>query len=413
LGIVEYGKYLTQSKNLKSPVSSQEVNDAQSFLKEQKQPRIMSSVVVGEKVTAESKSELQNGTQGFRFMGQRFTPDAFIFSSLTQGDEAADPVTGEKLPSSTTALMAMSALGDRTADPLVNAWIGKNAPESKKVLANRLAALKSQFKDTPVATWTSNLYWSWLYVISALFEEGNDLTGYPMFMRGHEWGLKDLQCSLGSWTELKHDTLLYAKQSYAELGAGENEGPIPAVPKGYVEPNLRFFDRLITLVKITKEGLDARGLLDREFLGREDALLTSLDFFRQIATKELKDIKITDDEFERLRTEASGMDSIVRPLPDEEQTENNARSALIADVHTDAKKGEVLYEANGIPNYIFVAVKDVNGTRLTKGLVFSYYEFTGPLGKRMTDEDWKKINYPADKNALPTLPDWAAKLIKQ
>ncbi len=43
---------------------------------------------------------------------------------------------------------------------------------------------------------------------------------YPPFMQTQAWTRKDLQTSLGSWTELKHDTILYAKQVMAEMGGG-------------------------------------------------------------------------------------------------------------------------------------------------------------------------------------------------
>jgi hypothetical protein len=80
-------------------------------------------------------------------------------------------------------------------------------------------------------------------------------------------------------------------------------------------------------------------------------------------------------------------------------------------VHTDAKSGQILYEADGIPNYIFVAVKDANGTRLTKGLVYSYYEFTSPIGKRLTDQDWQGWNY-SNKAQIPSMPSWNKDLVK-
>jgi ABC-2 type transport system ATP-binding protein len=74
--------------------------------------------------------------------------------------------------------------------------------------------------------------------------------------------------------------------------------------------------------------------------------------------------------------------------------------------------GQILYEAVGLPNYIYVAVKDQNGLRLTKGLVYSHYEFTGPLGKRLTDEDWREWNYTSDKRRIPEMADWSKALIK-
>ena len=49
---------------------------------------------------------------------------------------------------------------------------------------------------------------------------------YPAFMHNNAWTHKDLQTALGSWTELKHDTILYAKQVMAEMGGGGPEEPV-------------------------------------------------------------------------------------------------------------------------------------------------------------------------------------------
>ena len=43
---------------------------------------------------------------------------------------------------------------------------------------------------------------------------------YPLYMQSPNFLDKQIQTSLGSYAELKHDTLLYAKQSYAEEGGG-------------------------------------------------------------------------------------------------------------------------------------------------------------------------------------------------
>jgi Protein of unknown function (DUF3160) len=122
--------------------------------------------------------------------------------------------------------------------------------------------------------------------------------------------------------------------------------------------------------------------------------------------------KISDQDFEKMRTEAGRMSWIIAPLPNEIRTEDLARSALIADVHTDGVKGKILYEADGIPNYIYVAVKDLNGTRLTKGLVYSYYEFTNSLEKRLNDANWQEWVYLRGEKSMPSMPDWGKSLIK-
>lgn len=388
-----------------------DIGKLQQELLTYRNPKIMSSVIVNPSVTSTSKEDLQNTTKGFRFMGQRFTPDAFVFSTLTQGDEAPDPKTGQKLPSTPTALMVSTLMGSSESATLLNKWIQDNAKDSDKVLADRMATLQDYFGKTTQAQWTQNIYWSWLYTIKSLFAN-TKTAGYPMFMKSENWDKKSLQAFLGSWTELKHDTLLYAKQSYAELGAGGPEDqPAKAVVKGYVEPNVEFYDRLIALVNMTKDGLKSFGILPADFEQRNNTFAQTLAFYKQLAVAELQNQTISDDDFEKLRLSAGQLDNILSAPDSQEKVEKNARAAIIADVHTDAKKGQILYEGDGIPNYVFVAVKDANGTRLTKGLVYSYYEFAGQLGKRLTDETWQKINYSASSKNL-IMPWWNTELIK-
>lgn len=410
LGVYEYQQAMAKT-GFDATGSSQAVSRLQAELKTYKNPQIMSSAAVGEGVLDLSKEELQNKTKGFRFMGQRFTPDAFVFSTLTQGDEKPDPKTGQKLPSTPTALMIPTLMDSRVAEGLLGAWIKAEAPSSDQVIADRLTQLETYFNGLTTAQWTQNIYWSWLYTLKSVLTDNLDKNGYPMFVKSEDWDKKNLQCFLGSWTELKHDTLLYAKQSYAELGAGGEEGEPKPVPRGYVEPNVEFWDRLIALAGMSRDGLKQFGLLPDTFESRNKTLIEAAQFYRQIAVAELQNQKISDDDFEKLRLSAGRLRQILGAIGGEQLTEKDARSALIADVHTDVKKQQILYEANGLPNYIYVAVKDANGTRLTKGLVYAYYEFTAPLGKRLTDADWQTWAY-VDKAQLPAMADWSRSLIK-
>jgi hypothetical protein len=410
LGPQEYRRALGEIG--RGDLSAGQIAALQKALKNYRKPRILSSAALGEKVLDLSKEELQDQTKGFRLMGQRFTPDAFIFASLTQGQERPDAQTGERLPGRPTALMIMALLGSKSAEPLLNEWVEKNAPGSRAVLKNRVDKLAGYFGKLSLAEWTQNVYWSWLFTLKALFQENQSLEGYPGFMRQPEWGRKNLQGALGSWTELKHDTLLYAKQVYAEMGNGEEPQQAPPVPKGYVEPNLEFFHRLIPLIKMTRDGLKQRGLLDDEFLRRNDDFLEAVEFFRKLAAAQLEEEPITAADFEKLRLAPGNLRWVLSPLPGEETTENYGRSALVADVFTDMVQREILYEGVGIPNYIYVAVKDRNGPRLTKGLVYSHYEFTTPLGERLTDEKWREWNYGGDRSRMPVMAEWSRALIK-
>ena len=385
----------------------------QTELKTYKNPQILSSVVAGSSVVDTTKEDLLNSTKGFRFMGQRFTPDAFIFSSLTQGDEKPDPKTGQSLPSTPTALMVSTLMGSKTSGQYLTTWVKNNAPKSDKVLVDKMNDLNIYFGKVTPQQWTQNIYWSWLYTIKSLFTDDLDKTNYPGFVKSPLWETKNLQSFLGSWTELKHDTLLYAKQSYAEMGAGgPGEEAIPAVPKGYVEPNIQFYDRLIALVNLTTDGLKNFDLLPENLSAKNDSFIESLNLYRRLAVSELQNEKINDEDFEKLRLSAGNLSYVLSPANGSEiMTENGARSALIADVHTDVVKSQILYEADGIPNYIYVAVADANGTRLTKGLVYSYYEFTDKLTKRLTDQDWQKYNYSNTIKKLQ-MPFWTKSLVK-
>jgi hypothetical protein len=90
--------------------------------------------------------------------------------------------------------------------------------------------------------------------------------------------------------------------------------------------------------------------------------------------------------------------------------EKEKRAGLIADIHTDAVKGQILYEATGEPYFILALVGNENLSRLTVGVAFNYYEFTGPLTSRYADADWQERVYKTPPQ-LPPKPFWYKPLI--
>ncbi|MDX9893178.1 MAG: DUF3160 domain-containing protein [Patescibacteria group bacterium] len=364
------------------------------------------------------RDELLNDLKQFRFMGQRFTPDAYIINNLTQGAGAPEPETGQMLPSMPTALMPIHILQpqNRLVEKYLDDWV--NDPErivqqdrqSDKIIAKVLNRLQAEFATYDNNTWLKNIYWRWLNLFRPLLGVYGE--GYPYFMQTQAWQQKNLGTVLGSFTELKHDTLLYAKQSYAELGAGMPEDlELPPVVKGYVEPDLVFWNRLISLAQTTKTGLDLRDAMPEDYKDKYDTFIDAIEFLRDIAKQELLDQKISDEDFEKLRTISFVLRQVAEPLPGQELTTREKRAGIIADIHTDALKGQILYEATGKPYIIYVAVKDINGTRLTRGVVFNHYEFADKLGERLADEDWQAKVYEG-ASSLPPADIWSAELIK-
>jgi len=379
--------------------------------KELEGPGIQSSIIMV-MPGAETEEELLEETKGWRFMGQRFIPDSFIFSELTQGDTAPDEETGQMLPAVPTGLMPMDIFGSSRATNHLDTWINENAPDSNLVLAKKINILKNVFDGYEQKDWTQNLYWSWLYTLQPLWKDFG--SGYPGFMQNVEWQDKSLNTSLGSWTELRHDTLLYAKQSYAELGAGGEMPEKPPVPKGYVEPNIEFLNRVIALLQMTEDGLEKNKVLPEVQKAKAESMMEVFKFWREIALKELANEQITEEEFEELRISPLRINDALTPPTGSMISTKEIRSGLIADVHTAMTMDEqkILYEATGIPKIIYVAVKDKNGARLTRGLVYSYFEFTRPFGERLSDEDWQGVVYESSGEFTPKEPDWVKGLEK-
>ena len=340
--------------------------------------------------------------RGFRFMGQRRVPDAYIFSELTSPRVGSDE-SPRNMP---TVLDVMSILGSPVADELLQKYDG--IPK----YAEQLGKLRGEFNEYPPRIWSQNLYWCWINALRPLVQEKGQ--GYPYFMRGRKWATKGLMTSVGSWTELKHDTFLLSKQSYAEMGEGEDEEipKPPPQPKSYVEPDIEFFNRLVYLVDRTKTRFAGMGLLPAEYEKKLGIFYDQLVNLRSIAQKELLNGGITVEEYESMLLFAQTISPIILPEDAGDIIEDRYKQmALVTDTHTDASSADMkaLEDAVGAPQRIYVSVKDNSGgSRICVGYVYSVYEFAQPLSKRLTDEEWKGMVYAKNRKPLESKePAWA------
>lgn len=346
------------------------------------QPRIM---------IQPGKPKPPDPTVQLRFMGQRYIPDSEIMQRLTIPIERVFPA----------GLDVMAVMGGMRARDILDAnpaiYNPKNWSQYKPVRAK----LSDEFAKVKPEMWTSNLYWSWLYTLKALLEPTP--AGYPSFMLNIAWQDKSLYTALGSWAELRHDTVLYGKQSGAEMG----DGGEPAPYKGYVEPNVVFWGRLLNLTKQSREGLVARSLLSDELKDRFEQFEDLLTMLKRISEKELRNEKLTEDEYEGIRHIGGQLEymtlSVMTGNPDtwEMVNETDKDMAVVADVHTGGDK--VLEEGVGHAFEILVIVPVEGKLVLTRGASFSYYEFQHPIGDRLTDEKWQGM---VNAGRAPAPPVW-------
>ncbi|MBO4390623.1 MAG: DUF3160 domain-containing protein [Lachnospiraceae bacterium] len=344
--------------------------------------------------------------KGYRFLGQRFSLDAKIFQNLIYNDvqKAADD-SKRQLPD---ALDIPAAFG---SDVALDILIEKGNDKYPNYL-DQMDKMREEVKNSD-EYWDSSVYGAWLYTLMPLLEEKGE--GYPSFMTNEEWQKKDLEGFLGSWTELKHDTQLYAKQPYAlpESGGDERE---PRDDRGYVEPEWELYERLRILTETTKNGLKELGYLKEADETALDNLNTICVTLRDISVKELKGQSLSDEDYDFIRSYGSSLehfwyDTIAVEIDTElshYDAKTVAHTTLVSDVATGFLGDDTvcLQEAVGDVCTIYVIFPIDGELHIGVGGVYSQYQFTSPIDQRMTDEEWEKAfsNWES-KNTYQT-PDW-------
>lgn len=353
----------------------------------------------------------------FRFMGQRFMPDSYIMQNLVHWPERPWP----------KGLDVMSVLGSERAGRILDEFYRE--PEKWSEYLPRRAKLREEFAAFGEKEWYRNLFYGWLHVLKTLLEERGQ--GYPIFVQNASWVDKELNTALASWTELRHDVILYGKPSGAEGGDGVEEIP---QPKGYVEPIPEFYSRLLKLVKLNRQILSDEGFLSGKLTEVFDRYESLLSFLKTVAEKELMDMSLSYEEYERIRYFGREIENLSislveldRNLPiydwfTGERVEHEQISirgwfevtgpdrdiACITDVHTS--QDSCLEEAVGHINLIYVVVPIDGKLHLTRGGVFSYYEFEYPAAHRLTDESWQEM---LKRGRAPEPPPWVSSFVTE
>lgn len=334
---------------------------------------------------------------GFRVMGQRFTLDQRVFSELLSPRVKANPAGEDRvLPD---ALDVPNVLGSTQAQTILKQ---QGATEYAKYNDN-VEKLRKEIANDPNGMWTGSLSAQWLYTLNPLLASKGE--GYPSFMTSSAWDKKTLQSYLSSYTELKHDTVLYAKQVMAEMGGG----PIPEKDdRGYVEPEPELYTRLAKLAKATSEGLERYGLIsdeNKKSLGILAQLSTKL---ADISVKELSGEKLSNEDYELIRTFGGQLEHFwvignKDGINGEPIQSLQYPASLVTDIAT-SNSGEVLHIGTGAVNEIFVVFPIDGELHIASGGVSSFYEFTQGGSRRMTDTEWQEKVRSWDDQ--PTAPAW-------
>jgi hypothetical protein len=344
----------------------------------------------------------------FMLMGQRFVIDSYIMSNLVY-----DRLKGRKVPRALPSpLDVMYALGNDQAKVHLQSELAQYGYQDK------LDSLRTTVEKYDAPFWSSSTYNRWLSLLRTL---NVDSMAYPQAMQTGAWADKMLQTQLASWTQLRHDNMLYVKQSFAFSFLCE-------YPAGYVEPYPAFYAAVQDYARAGGEAIMASPFLENAPELRQTALAyfghleTVASMLQTMAEKELrlepfspdeeaflKDTTILQKEYigcGELHEEWNGWYPQLFPWEDDSP-------ALIADIHTntDPKLAppSVLHVATGsVAALILIVNTDEERPTMYVGPSFTYYEVVeeGAPPVRLTDEDWEGRLW-ADK-ARPMPPSWTA-----
>ncbi|MBL9128353.1 MAG: DUF3160 domain-containing protein [Verrucomicrobiales bacterium] len=379
-------------------------------------------------------------SRAFALTGQRFVPDGWAMAQVT-----FDRVRWfEEIPGATyfgkvirrlpdVADVAYAVLGNRRAgwylgEQMTNPRSDGNFRDGYPY-AHNLTALARTFDRLDPGAWTDTIYARWLWALRALSPTNVDAR-LPQAMRTRAWAMHSLNTQLASYSQLKHDTLLYGKQPYAANILCE-------YPAGFVEPLPEFWRRMGDLARAMADGLLAvttpegnivvEGTVVTPFVNRSDrhgariafcrAFAERMDQLRELAEKELRQEPFSPDDvllvrglmndqtvggyggakydgwYPRLFYEDFTLIGVVTVS----ENGSNQWDPRVADLFTAPPdqvdpRGGVLHAATGDVDLLLIAVDNGPDRMVYAGPVMSYYEFLepGPTMKRLTDEEWQQ-----------------------
>ena len=218
---------------------------------------------------------------------------------------------------------------------------------------------------------------------------------YPDFMRTEAWAAKALQTALASYTQLKHDTILYAKQGSA--GEGEGPEPPPFEPRHWVEPDPVAFGRMTSAASLLRDGLSERAIISDDDADLLDSFIELSGWLGGIAARELDGDVATDTENERLGSIGSELEYLWFASADTATVEGvpvasyEDSDAVVADIYRSSFFYLELGTGNADAIYVIVPLGD-GRFELAVGGISSYYEFRRPTSElRLTDEEWRQL----------------------
>jgi hypothetical protein len=344
----------------------------------------------------------------FLLYGQRYVDDSYVTAQVVYDRiRYNNQVICRLFPST---LDPMFALGNSAAAQLL-------IPELNEYhYSTNLAALRYLFDAYSPEYWNSTFYRQWLNAIKTM-NPPEDRSGFPPFMTTAAFWQEKLNTQLSSWTELRHDNLLYAKQSYTGV-------PVCSYPYSYVEPFPELYEVMIDIGSAGYnyfQGFNIDPEIKILMLDYFSSLQSISDTLRMISEKELDNTPLTPEEIDFLKnmmfevqnyfggTDYDGWyPKLIYSDKAYEYEKLMGKDYLVADIHTipsdcaGGMMGWVKHVGTGpVDVGVFIAKIPDGEDCAFIGPVLSYHDYTTEDWLRLTDDEWASTYLQS-----ATRPDW-------
>ena len=363
---------------------------------------ILSQILVSNGISGDSIKP----ASAFMLYGQRFVVDSYVTGSVVYDKIRVNGTAVRRmLPS---PLDVLFSLGNDASLQLLQSEINLYG------YSQNLASLRYLIDSYQNDFWNYSFYNSWLKAIKTL-NPPVERTNLPAFMQTGAWWQEKMNTQLASWAELRHDNLLYAKQSYSGV-------PICSYPYSYVEP---YPDLYATLKNIAERAIYkfntlpfSNQIYKEKVVAYLNHLKNTTDTLSVIAQKELDGTIFSDAEklfLKQMLRDANmgctkGYDGWYPKLFYDQFTLQGLfkPNFIVADYHTSPADesgtivGWVKHAGTGKADMLITAVTmPDNQVCAFVGPVYSFYDYLTINFLRLTDEEW--LNQYLN---MALRPDW-------
>jgi hypothetical protein len=338
--------------------------------------------------------------RSFAVFGQRYIIDSHVFSETVYDRLVSGGVPVLRMmPNPLDA--AFAALGNNQALAL------NTDLDAFPALPGALGRMRVLIDGHDPAFFQANFYNLWMSSLRALSPKPETAdpaaAGLPAVARTEAWGRRVLNAQLGSWAELRHDTLLYSKQSYTGI-------PACQYPDVYVEPYPDFWRAIGAYAnagsRIVEIATAVSASIGQSVATYFDALKSASTILLDMSERERRGDPFTTEQMafinDAVRIESQSVVCTTIDVPNGWYTHlffGDAHEIIkfhptIADVHTQPADesgnivGKVLHVGTGFPRLMVTTVDTCEGPKAYAGVVFAYHEQVTDNFKRLTDEEW-------------------------